>query len=65
MSAEDWEREYAQPTITRLIWKPQTGPRSALVKCPLPEIFFGGSRGGGKTDSVLGCLRHERRSIDR
>lgn len=24
------------------------------MKCPLPEIFFGGARGGGKTDGVLG-----------
>lgn len=25
-----------------------------MVDCPLPEIFFGGARGGGKTDAVLG-----------
>ncbi|MBA1156922.1 phage terminase large subunit [Microvirga mediterraneensis] len=25
-----------------------------MVDCPLPEIFFGGARGGGKTDGVLG-----------
>ncbi|MGX7706325.1 phage terminase large subunit [Methylobacterium sp. Gmos1] len=24
------------------------------MTCPLPEIFFGGARGGGKTDGVLG-----------
>lgn len=24
------------------------------MDCPLPEIFFGGARGGGKTDGVLG-----------
>lgn len=37
-----------------VVWQPQPGPQKALVDCPLPEIFFGGSRGGGKTDSVLG-----------
>lgn len=35
-------------------WAPQSGPQKALVDCPLPEIFFGGARGGGKTDGVLG-----------
>ena len=37
-----------------LIWQPQPGPQKALVDCPLAEIFFGGARGGGKTDAVLG-----------
>lgn len=36
------------------IWRPQAGPQHALVDCPLPEVFFGGARGGGKTDGVLG-----------
>ena len=35
-------------------WAPQAGPQKALIDCPLPEIFFGGARGGGKTDGVLG-----------
>jgi hypothetical protein len=35
-------------------WRPQQGPQKALVDCPYPEIFFGGARGGGKTDGVLG-----------
>ena len=35
-------------------WRPQVGPQHALVKCPLPEILFGGARGGGKTDGILG-----------
>jgi hypothetical protein len=39
---------------TRLVWTPQLGPQKALVDCPLPEVFFGGARGGGKTDGVLG-----------
>jgi hypothetical protein len=37
-----------------LAWSPQEGPQEALVNCPLPEVFFGGARGGGKTDGVLG-----------
>jgi len=36
------------------VWRPQAGPQTALVQCPLTEIFFGGARGGGKTDGVLG-----------
>lgn len=39
---------------TNVVWRPQAGPQKALVDCPLPEIFFGGARGGGKTDGVLG-----------
>lgn len=37
-----------------IIWAPQAGPQHALVDCPLPLVFFGGARGGGKTDGVLG-----------
>lgn len=35
-------------------WRPQSGPQAALIKCRVPEIFFGGARGGGKTDGILG-----------
>jgi Phage terminase large subunit len=38
----------------RVAWAPQHGPQHALVTSPAAEIFFGGSRGGGKTDGVLG-----------
>ena len=33
--------------------RPQAGPQQALVLCPYKEIFFGGTRGGGKTDGVF------------
>lgn len=36
------------------LWSPQPGPQKALIDCPLSEVFFGGARGGGKTDGVLG-----------
>jgi len=39
---------------TEIVWAPQAGPQHALIDCPLPLIFFGGARGGGKTDGVLG-----------
>lgn len=50
------------PLKRRVVWAPQPGPQKALVDCPLPEIFFGGARGGGKTDGVLGkyALKAER-----
>lgn len=35
-------------------WQAQTGPQTALISCPVFEVFFGGARGGGKTDGVLG-----------
>lgn len=38
---------------TEVIWKPQ--PRQAsLITCPAYDVFFGGARGGGKTDAMLG-----------
>lgn len=37
-----------------VIWQAQEGPQTALIACPVFEVFFGGARGGGKTDGVLG-----------
>ncbi len=37
-----------------IVWEPQPGPQTLLVTCPVTEVFFGGARGGGKTDGVLG-----------
>src|SRR5262249_46529226 len=39
---------------TEIVWRPQEGPQTALVDCPLTEVFMGGARGGGKTSGVLG-----------
>jgi hypothetical protein len=35
-------------------WKAQPGPQMELLRCPVFEVFYGGARGGGKTDGVLG-----------
>lgn len=37
-----------------VIWEPQPGPQTLLLQCPFFEVFYGGARGGGKTDGVLG-----------
>ena len=37
-----------------VVWQPQPGPQVALLACPVFEVFFGGARGGGKTDGMLG-----------
>lgn len=37
-----------------IVWIPQRGPQTALLECPAFEVFFGGARGGGKSDGVLG-----------
>lgn len=52
----------AQPAIfpkplfaaSTIIWEPQDGPQKALISCPVFEVFFGGARGGGKTESSIG-----------
>ena len=38
----------------RIVWSPQSGPQEMLVACPITLIGYGGARGGGKTDGVLG-----------
>lgn len=38
----------------RLVWAPNSTPQRLLLGCPAYEVFFGGARGGGKTDGVLG-----------
>lgn len=43
-----------QKNEPEVIWTPQPGPQTRLITCPVFEIFFGGARGGGKTDAVLG-----------
>lgn len=46
------------PTGT-VIWAPQEGPQTALLECPVFEVFYGGARGGGKTESSIGdWLQH-------
>ena len=43
-----------------VIWEAQPGPQTALIACPVFEVFFGGARGGGKTDGMLGdWLSHQ------
>ncbi len=37
-----------------IAWQPGSGPQRALLACPAFEVFFGGARGGGKTDAMLG-----------
>ena len=35
-------------------WRPQPGPQTLFVACPVFEVIYGGARGGGKTDASLG-----------
>lgn len=44
----------------KVLWEPQPGPQTDLVRCPVFEVFFGGARGGGKTEASLGdWLQHQ------
>lgn len=38
----------------KVLWQPLPGPQTWLVACPCFEVFFGGARGGGKTEGSLG-----------
>jgi hypothetical protein len=44
---------------SRIVWEPQ--PRQeAFITCPADDIGFGGARGGGKSDAVIGdFIDHE------
>lgn len=46
--------EAARQADYSVTWAPQKGPQHAFVTCPVFEVFFGGARGGGKTDGILG-----------
>lgn len=37
-----------------VVWEPQAGPQTHLIECPVFEVFFGGARGGGKTEGSIG-----------
>ena len=41
-------------TPQEIIWTPQPGPQTDLVTCPVFEVFYGGARGGGKTEASIG-----------
>src|SRR5262245_31446376 len=53
----------APATAQTIAWSPGLNRAQwALLECPVFEIFFGGARGGGKTDGVLGeWLSHANR----
>ncbi len=40
-------------TALEVVWEAQDR-QAAFISCPVFEVFFGGARGGGKTDAVLG-----------
>lgn len=44
---------YGQNITLESVWEPL--PRQAeMISCPIFEVFFGGARGGGKSDAILG-----------
>ena len=42
------------PSDAQIVWTPNPGPQTDLIRCPVFEVFFGGARGGGKTAGMLG-----------
>lgn len=54
MGAEARQLNQVAEGVRRVVWRPQPGPQTALLSCPAFEILFGGARGGGKTDGMLG-----------
>ena len=57
MGTEVFSARTGQPLKTdhTIAWSPNGNPaQEALLECPVFEVFFGGARGGGKTDGMLG-----------
>lgn len=50
IGAETAPRIDAQPVA----WEPNPGTQELLVSCTIPDILFGGARGGGKSWGLLG-----------
>src|ERR1700722_16913811 len=46
-------RERAKATAIDPGWQPNPGPQADFMRCEADEICFGGSAGGGKTESLL------------
>jgi len=44
-------------------WAPQEGPQKSLIDCPVFEIMYGGARGGGKTDGMLGKFGNKQKAF--
>lgn len=45
----------ALPAVAQVpVWVPNPGPQTLLVTCPIWDVLYGGARGGGKTDGLLG-----------
>ena len=40
--------------MLRPAWTPNPGPQTLLGSCPVWDVLYGGARGGGKTDGLLG-----------
>jgi len=52
-------KSYSKENAVKIIWEPQEGPQTSLLECPVFEVFYGGARGGGKTESSIGdWLQH-------
>lgn len=54
----EWGGQAHEPEPS-VIWEPQQ-KQSEFISCPIDDVGFGGARGGGKTDAVIGdWLSHE------
>ena len=47
------EHQEPDPLAYQAIWRPQPN-QAKFISCPLHEVFYGGARGGGKSDAILG-----------
>lgn len=54
-----WGLSPVNSAVQTVLWQPQEGPQTALLSCPIFEVFYGGARGGGKTEGSIGdWLQH-------
>ena len=70
MSVEDIKRkmiEHRRANEQRAVneWKPQAGPQAAFVTSQVPDAFFGGGRGSGKTVALIMAFEAHAKEYER
>lgn len=54
----------ASPVDWSALWTPRSDPQRLALDSPADEVYYGGSAGGGKTDTLIGtALTQHRRSV--
>ncbi len=54
MTAAIERRKTLDMNLPAVVWRAHEGAQTRLLQCPCNEILYGGAKGGGKSDGILG-----------